>query len=340
MLVEQLLSEESSKRRGPVAVTVLHGTESVQFQLPRPTDAIPAPGPVEPGLTRSIHGAHSDVAVGASETQHVHQMDTMDMPSSAPDSLLPSEAGHAKGGSKRSAGKQRRRGGRDSSNSSQFYSSPMMGAGGSNLLRKKQLPNRKSEEAWIPPAVRRRFIERNLAATKVNLDDRNNRANLAMISSRRQTLTELEQNHAEEQFKIKRKKQCGLCFRDFSAVNMALTVPNKAIFDLQSTWEEKNSWVQMTDAQKRKYQNPVKQKPSALYNEVPVCVYCSQFFKHGQQDIYRPSYESKVKERRARAELHAAEQAKAYWDPLTTVENMRKSQLAMWEKQVRTTSAS
>lgn len=329
VLVSQLLAEESTKRRGPVSVSVLHGTESLEFQLPRPADAIPAPAPVEPGLSRTISGAHSDAAIGIGEATLSHTLDASDLPLSAPESLPEgSVAGKGCGSKRADRNKQRRRAGQASSSQ---YTSPALGSG-SNLLRKKPAGNRKSDEAWIPTVVRHRFVERQLSTAKVNLDSRNKRAAIALTNARRQTLSDLEQNHAEEQYKIKRKKQCGLCFREYSAINMALSVPNKAVFDLQSTWEEKNTWISMTDNQKRKYQNPVKQKPSALYNEVPICTYCSQFFKHGQQDVYRPSYESKVKERRERSDKLAAEQAKAYWDPLTTIETLRKAQLDNWER--------
>ena len=80
--------------------------------------------------------------------------------------------------------------------------------------------------------------------------------------------------------KLKRKKKCGLCFREYSVVNLVLSVPHKAIVDMQNTWTEKNSeWIHMDDTQKKLYQNPTKQHAPALYDEVRVCVYCAQFFQ-------------------------------------------------------------
>lgn len=173
-----------------------------------------------------------------------------------------------------------------------------------------------------------------------------------------------------------------------------LSVPQKAVIDLQNTWLEKNSWIEMVSAapdlcaasarlarhpmnaqrpppnprfpgqsekERDKYQHPLRKRPTVLYDEVRCCVYCAQFFTKNQQDFYRvhpsfpvasrahlalntaprlppsdqPSYESKVAEQRGKAERAAAEQARAYWDPLATVEQQKKTELEELERTVK-----
>lgn len=104
----------------------------------------------------------------------------------------------------------------------------------------------KSDEAWIPLDARKRIFERDLLVAKLNLEEEQQRAAFVDARAKRLSLSDLEQNKAEERYKLKRKKKCGLCFREYSVVNLVLSVPHKAIVDIQNTWAEKNSeWVHM-----------------------------------------------------------------------------------------------
>ena len=76
------------------------------------------------------------------------------------------------------------------------------------------------------------------SGAQINIEER-----LAMQAhhadkARRQKLTDLEQNHAEELRGIARKKKCGLCLLEYSNVNLVLTVPYKAVVDIRTTWIE------------------------------------------------------------------------------------------------------
>jgi hypothetical protein len=193
--------------------------------------------------------------------------------------------------------------------------------------RKRGETEKKSNQAWIPMAVRSRRIERDMAVLKQNLEEEVKRTGFVETASKRTSLTELEQNQAEEKYRLKRKKKCGLCFREHSVVNLVLNVPHKAIVDLQNMWTEKYPWVEMNERQVKKYQNPVKTR-FFTYDEESVCVYCAQFFVEGQQEVYRPSVDSTRAHKREQMRTVAAQKAKAYWDPLKTVELDRAREAA------------
>ena len=193
--------------------------------------------------------------------------------------------------------------------------------------RKRGEAEKKSNQSWIPSATRSRRIERDMSVLKQNLEEELKRTNFVETVNKRTSLTELEQNQAEEKYRLKRKKKCGLCFREHSVVNLVLNVPHKAVVDLQNMWAEKYPWVEMSDKQKQKYQNPVKTR-FFTYDEEAVCVYCAQFFVEGQQEVYRPSIDSKHAQEREQRRTIAAQKAKAYWDPLKTVELDRTREAA------------
>lgn len=193
-----------------------------------------------------------------------------------------------------------------------------------NLRQSRAGVKGKSDDAFIPMDVKERMFERNLAVVKKNFSEDSRRAGYVKNRQKHQGLSELEQNKAEENFKLKRKKKCGLCYRSFSVVNIVLSVTGKAIVDMQNTWAEKNSWIHVTDAEKKQYQNPTKQCAHAIYDAVGLCVYCAQFFQHDKaQDFYRLTYERKMMEKKRIAEEHTAKVEKDYWDPLKN-SNARK----------------
>jgi len=321
VLVSRLLSEESLKRRVPTAIKVYGSGDQLTFQVPQqPGGAVGQLGSTAVPPPRLLRGAHSSVVCGGDLSGAVTGTDGAEsFVSSEPASVERQLVQPLGLSSAKKKDKPKRPQSLMKANQAQQP--------GLRRAKRADGAKAKSDEAWIPLDVRKRIFERDLLVAKVNLEEESKRSAFIDSRAKRQSLSDLEQNKAEERYKLKRKKKCGLCFREFSVVNLVLSVPHKAIVDMQNTWTEKNSWISMDDSQKKIYQNPTKQQAPALYDEVRVCVYCAQFFQKGQQDFYRPSHESKVMERRERAEKQAAEIKKAYWDPLTTVENLRKQEV-------------
>ena len=54
---------------------------------------------------------------------------------------------------------------------------------------------------------------------------------------------------------------------------------------------------------------------------------CAQFFQGNDFETYRPSYEKKRGEARARRQAIEDAAQRAYWDPLTTVEAERNAEM-------------
>ena len=94
--------------------------------------------------------------------------------------------------------------------------------------------------------------------------------------------------------------------------------------DLRTTWIEKFG---LRDDNDRRLADKLIVHEAFRYDEVRLCVLCSQFFQHGQQEFYRPSYEKKLKEARERRQVIEDAATRAWWDPLTTVEAERKAEM-------------
>lgn len=327
VLVTELLSEESKKMRSRVEVSVTSGQNSLHFSTKLDVSdtwpAMPRPQTFE--------------ALKESQSQPVFELQVDDKFTAPP--KLPAEA-EDKDQRKRKLAAKGLPPGRKSDPSGK--GGLQRGAGApqpAGLLRRQKRNSESSKtlsnQAWIPEGARTRMFERTMVMTKLIIEKEEKRTGYLDALARKQSLSELEQNKAEERYQLKRTKRCGLCFREFSAVNLILSVPQKAIIDLQNTWLEKNPWIEMSEKERDKYQNPLLKRPTVLYNEVWCCVYCAQFFTKNQQDFYRPSYESKVAEKRDKAAHAAAEQARAFWDPLATVEQEKKTELEELERTVR-----
>lgn len=175
----------------------------------------------------------------------------------------------------------------------------------------RSIPSNKklSRENWIPVHVRRRLLQRELFCLKQNIDE--------LESSRHakhRTLSELEQNHIEERYGLKKRQHCGLCDLEFSSVNVVLSVPNKAIQDLRRSWADNN------EPHPSHLAYSANTHVSCLYDEAAVCVFCAQFFQLGQQDKYRPSQEKKRAEANRRLKKEQRATARAYWDPIKQLE--------------------
>ena len=184
--------------------------------------------------------------------------------------------------------------------------------------------NKKSSEHWIPEEHRNRFIERNLAAMQINIEEASKLKQHHGEKARRQRLSDLETNLAHEKFAIARKKPCGCCGLEFSDVNLVLTVPYKAVVDLRTTWIEKFG-VKTADDEKLAAKLIVHE--AFTYDEVRICVQCAQFFQNNDFESYRPSIEKKKRERRAARQAVEDAATAAWWDPLTTVEGERRLEM-------------
>ena len=66
--------------------------------------------------------------------------------------------------------------------------------------------NKKSSEHWIPEEHRNRFIERNLAAMQINIEEASKLKQHHGEKARRQRLSDLETNLAHEKFAIAQKR--------------------------------------------------------------------------------------------------------------------------------------
>lgn len=174
-----------------------------------------------------------------------------------------------------------------------------------------------SRENWIPMDCRERMLQRDLAVTKSNLELMVSRKNFVETDKLHHKLSELEQNQTEERYGIKKKKRCGLCHLEYSLINLVLSVPFKAVQDLRNTWAEE------FETHKAHVKECSRTHKAFTYDQVGVCVLCSQFFQLGQQDVYRPSYEKKVAEKQRKLKKEQEAAAKRYWDPVKQLEGDR-----------------
>ena len=179
-------------------------------------------------------------------------------------------------------------------------------------------------ERWIPESHRRTFIERNLSVAQMNTEERDTLRVHREQKARRHQLSELETNFAAEKFGIAKKKRCGLCLLEYSDVNLVLTVPSKAVIDLRTTWIE-NFGVKTSDDEK--LADKLNVHEAFTYDDTRLCVLCAQFFQGNDFETYRPSYEKKRGEARARRQAIEDAAQRAYWDPLTTVEAERNAEM-------------
>ncbi|KAJ1449371.1 hypothetical protein M885DRAFT_590465 [Pelagophyceae sp. CCMP2097] len=209
-----------------------------------------------------------------------------------------------------------------------------------------------SREHWIPMDLRERMLERSLSATKANVELLEARNKFVHTEHSHHTLSELEQSLAEERFGLRHRKRCGLCDLEYSKINLVLAVPLKAIVDLRERWTSEMEPDAMHVAAARR-----QRKTAAAYDEIFVCALCAQFFRLGQQEIYRPSYEKKPAaasnsetrtpsipqipasspkktcrfrslERSAKLQAQQDAEALAYWDPVKQLEATRAKQMA------------
>ena len=182
--------------------------------------------------------------------------------------------------------------------------------------------SKNSNQNWIPDEIRQKMVRRdllvaqsNFAGTKKIVETRNQEKN-------RHKLNPLDTCKSHERFGLERRGPCGLCCQTFLPINLVLAVPLKAVLDIRDSWGEK---FDPKGSSKVRLNKNMRRAP-LCYDEVKVCVFCSQLFAQ-QQDLYRPSWESKEAEKMRVREAAEAKQRKAFWDPLTTTEMERATEM-------------
>jgi len=221
-----------------------------------------------------------------------------------------------------------------------------------------------SAENWVPENIRLRSIYRDIAVAKDTLSDVLTREDTNRKEVKRLSVTALDKAHTEESLGCIKKIPCGCCLQKFLYVNLPLKVSQKAIIDIRKKWsggltsatvfgqieesnENENSNLieggegegegeeineeSGTDSLKKKQK---KKKPLTderltaiprCYDEVPVCIFCSQFFQ--KQEAYRPSYMQITYEERLAVFKETRRREKEYWDPLKMCEKDMEREL-------------
>jgi len=191
----------------------------------------------------------------------------------------------------------------------------------------------KSKESWIPEATRQRMMKRELAVVKENLELKekcqNTRSALktrdarGVQQNRSNHINSLERSLSKEKYGIERRKSCGLCCSTFLPINLVMTVPLKAVFDIRDSWADKYDSNGISNIR----MNPNLRRPPACYNQTRVCVFCAQLFNH-QQEKYRPSCEAKKAEMQKVKEWEEEVRQKTINDPLSQVEKERQEEVS------------
>lgn len=296
VLAKELVRETNIKMRRPVTMTVLHGAPSCAEQRSASLAQLTRTGP-GPG-----DDPRSSLPRSGRPDSRKKDREARKPALPPPPTLGPGELAGGASTLHKSLGKINRPAG--------LRSAPRVVAAHSRV--------KLSRENWIPMDCRERMLQRDLSVTKSNIELMVSRKNFVETDKLHHRLSELEQNQTEERYGIKKKKRCGLCHLEYSLINLVLSVPFKAVQDLRNTWAEE---FQTHPAHVKACARTHK---AFTYDQVGVCVLCSQFFQLGQQDMYRPSYEKKVAEkcRKVKKENEAA--AKRYWDPVKQLEDDRR----------------
>ena len=187
---------------------------------------------------------------------------------------------------------------------------PITTASTTASAQRSKPPKKSSLENWIPMDKRARMLRRNMMVLKHNCDDMNAHACYVANEARHSQLTDLEKNEAAERYGLKRKKRCGLCDRYYSDINLVLKVPYKAVKDLRERWADE--FPPHPDHVKL----ATRVHKACIYDQVPLCVFCTQFVQIGQQEVYRPSMDQIHAEQHRRLRKKQDAAAKAYWDPI------------------------
>jgi hypothetical protein len=206
-----------------------------------------------------------------------------------------------------------------------------------------------STENWIPEVSRMRSLHRDLAVMKETLEEILLREDSQKRELKRLAVSDYERNVKEESLGMAKKFPCACCLQDYLVVNLPLRVSQKAIIDIRVKWsggltsatvfggtesvvesfsssgdlkstrDDMSLRSSVSDIRKKK--KKTKEASSmgfpALYEDVRVCLFCSQFFH--VQEKYRPSYAEIVHEEKKAAYMETKRREREYWDPLKMV---------------------
>lgn len=224
-----------------------------------------------------------------------------------------------------------------------------------------------SSENWVPEESRFRFIHRSLGTMQENLKALQVLETCQEREMKRfQFLSSLtERAKTEESLTMTKKISCACCGFKFLYVNLPLKVSQKAILDIRVKWSgglnsssvfgksqpianvnegedelgEGGASKDDEDGSSGNIPVPVDSFTDRLsavprcYNEVLVCLFCSQFFQ--QQEDYRPSFQKIYYDERKAQHFETLRREREYWDPLKMVEKYREAE----EKKLQDTLA-
>ena len=189
----------------------------------------------------------------------------------------------------------------------------------------------RSRENWIPDQIREKMVQRDLSVAKRNLEFNNMYQQFPSFRTTESGneqgtngMTTFERSLTKEKFGLATRKQCGLCCRLFLPVNLIMAVPFKAVFDIRDTWGDKFDPHRQKSGTVTVNSN-LKRAP-ACYDCTRVCAFCSQLFDN-QQEIYRPSFESKEAERERANEVERERTIEVMSDPLKRVDDERVNEI-------------
>lgn len=217
-------------------------------------------------------------------------------------------------------------------------------------------------ENWVPDVTRYRSVSRDLYAIKDALNDYVVRETVTMRETKKYECSDVDRAKRELELGTTKKIPCGCCQIEFFHVNLPLKVSQKAILDIRVMWSGElnsttvfgkvNSVSNISADTKLKSVSTVDgddaANPQSLrdlrtaarlgavprcYNEVLVCVFCTQFFE--KQEDYRPSFEKIYYEEKKAAHFESRRREKQYWDPLDACEKYHEAaelELAMQQE--------
>lgn len=194
--------------------------------------------------------------------------------------------------------------------------------------------NGKSRESWIPDHIREKMVQRDLTVAKRNLEfnDMYDRSSF-VASEEGEGMSPFERNLTKEKFGLASRKACGLCCRQFLPINLIMAVPLKAIFDMRDTWGAKfdpeGSKSRIVNV------NPNLKRAPACYDRTRVCAFCAQLFDN-QQEIYRPSFETKEAEKEHANEVERERTHAIMSDPLKRMDDERAHKILDTETAAKT----
>jgi hypothetical protein len=99
-------------------------------------------------------------------------------------------------------------------------------------------------------AWRQKSIRRSMVVIRYNAEEKQRLKDVLNSQSKHQRLSDLKKSHLLEDYKLQRKRPCGVCEVIFSEICLPVSVTNKAVYDLRHTWLMRDAARQMAQRQK------------------------------------------------------------------------------------------